>query len=130
MGALRFLNNEKELIKLSREGIEKNTFNLILQETGLTLKEMSDFIHLTSRTIQLKKDKDRLPANASEKVLFIARLYKRGQEVFGDDRKFRKWMCSENVAMGGVEPKSYLDTFQGIQLLMDELIAIEHGFVV
>jgi uncharacterized protein (DUF2384 family) len=30
--------------------------------------------------------------------------------------------------MGGEKPVSYLDTFSGIQLVMDELNAIEYGF--
>jgi uncharacterized protein (DUF2384 family) len=30
--------------------------------------------------------------------------------------------------MGSEKPVSYLDTFSGIQMVMDELNAIEHGF--
>jgi len=35
---------------------------------------------------------------------------------------------SKNQAMAAEKPVSYLDTFSGIQLVMDELNAIEYGF--
>lgn len=42
--------------------------------------------------------------------------------------KFYNWLNTKNQAMGGEKPVSYLDTFSGIQLVMDELNAIEYGF--
>lgn len=42
--------------------------------------------------------------------------------------KFHNWLNIENPVMGDEKPVSYIDTFSGIQLLMDELNAIEYGF--
>jgi uncharacterized protein (DUF2384 family) len=60
--------------------------------------------------------------------LYIARLFKLGSDVFGSLEKFHNWLNIENSVMGGEKPVSYLDTFSGIQLVMDELNAIEYGF--
>jgi uncharacterized protein (DUF2384 family) len=72
---------------------------------------------------------DRFPSDVSAKVLAIARLYARGSTVFGDQKKFMLWMDTENIALSGHKPKSYIDLIEGINLIMDELTAIEHGFV-
>ena len=128
MGALDFIHDKAEFIKRSREGITKDTFLVILNKTGITLTEMSRFVHVSARSIQMKKDTDRLSTDISAKALTIARLYSRGEEVFGSDNKFKKWMTTENIAMGGVTPISYLDLIEGINLVVDELTSIEHGF--
>ena len=128
MGALEFTYDKGELIRLSREGVTKSTFRAILDQTGMTLNEISNYIHTTTRTIQKKKDNDRLPVEESEKILAIARLYDRGEHVFKDRKKFINWMNRENKAMGNLKPISYLDLMEGINLVMDELTAIEHGF--
>ena len=128
MGALEFIHDKAEFIKRSREGITKSTFQLILDKTGITLTEMSRLAHVSARSIQMKKGTDRLSTDVSAKALTIARLYARGEEVFGNEDKFRKWMNTENMAMGGVAPISFLDLIEGINLVMDELTAIDHGF--
>lgn len=128
MEAFDFLHDKRELIRRSREGIKKSTFKKILIDTGMTLSELSKYAHITPRSIQNKKDEDKLSPVVSAKVLAIARLYVRGEEVFGNENKFRRWMNTINYALGDVKPNSYLDLIEGINLVMDELTAIEHGF--
>jgi putative toxin-antitoxin system antitoxin component (TIGR02293 family) len=128
MEAYGFIHDKGELIRLSREGIMKSTFLEVLTETGLTLNELSYYLDISPRTIQKKKPDDKLSKDVSAKVLAIAKLYSKGEEVFGDEDKFRRWMNTVNSAMGGVPPISFLDLIEGINLIMDELTAIEHGF--
>jgi len=60
--------------------------------------------------------------------LYIAKLFKQGIAQFDSQEKFHSWLHSENAAMGGETPASYLDTFSGIQLVLDELNVIDYGF--
>jgi len=64
----------------------------------------------------------------SDKEFLIAQLFKSGNDLFGSKDKFRNWLNTENLVMGNEKPDSYLDTFSSIQLVMDELNAIEYGF--
>lgn len=64
----------------------------------------------------------------SEKDILIAKLFKQGIALFGSQEKFLSWLNSDNVVLDGKKPASYLDTFSGIQLVFDELNAIEYGF--
>ncbi|MDO6472154.1 MbcA/ParS/Xre antitoxin family protein [Maribacter sp. 1_MG-2023] len=59
----------------------------------------------------------------------IQKLNKFGNEVFGDNTNFEKWLNSKSITLGNVEPKSFLKTFEGIQLVKDELGRIEHGII-
>jgi uncharacterized protein (DUF2384 family) len=59
----------------------------------------------------------------------IQELNKFGKEVFGDSTNFEKWLNSKSIALGNVEPKSFLKTFEGIKLVKDELGQIEHGII-
>lgn len=63
----------------------------------------------------------------SERVLGIAQVLKKGETVFGDLKRFNYWLNADNIASGGVNPKSLLSSTFGIQILKDELLRIEHG---
>ena len=120
--------SEKEFLIGAREGIKKSRLLLIARETGLTLKELSSYIRISPRSIQEKEPSQLIAPGPSERALYIARLFKSGIDIFGSKEKFQNWLNAENTAMGGEKPVSYLDTFSGIQYVMDELNAIEYGF--
>jgi putative toxin-antitoxin system antitoxin component (TIGR02293 family) len=100
----------------------------IARESGLTLKELSSYLRISTRSIQEKKPDQLIAPGASERALYIARLFNSGIKVFGNREKFYRWLNSENQALGGEKPASFLNTFSGIQIIMDELNAIEYGF--
>lgn len=120
--------SEKDFLTGAREGIQKSRLLSIARESGLTLKELSSFLRISTRSIQEKESNQLIAPGASERALYIARLFNSGIKVFGSREKFYRWLNTKNQAMGGEKPVSYLDTFSGIQLVMDELNAIEYGF--
>jgi len=120
--------SEKDLLTGARKGIQKSKLLSIAKESGLTLKELSSYLRISTRSIQEKEMTQLIAPGPSERALFIARLFNKGAKVFGSKNKFHIWLNVENPALGGEKPSSYLDTFSGIQILMDELNAIEHGF--
>jgi uncharacterized protein (DUF2384 family) len=121
---------EKELFDGAKAGISKSRLLSIAKESGLTLKELSFYLRISTRSIQLKKPTELIAPGPSEKALFIAKLFNRGKEVFGNKEKFREWLDLENQVLNGTKPSYYMDTFFGILLVMDELNAIEYGFPV
>lgn len=94
----------------------------------MTLKELSSYLRISTRSIQEKAPSQLIALGPSERALYIAKLFQKGIELFGDQDKFRNWLDLVNPAMGNEKPSFYLDTFSGIQLVMDELNAIECGF--
>jgi putative toxin-antitoxin system antitoxin component (TIGR02293 family) len=122
--------SEKDILLGARNGIEKSTLLAIAREAGLTLKELSSYLRISTRLIQKKEPSQLIAPEPSERALYIAKLFNQGINLFGAQEKFHQWLHSENPAMENEKPVSFLDTFSGIQLVMDELTAIEHGFPV
>lgn len=120
---------ESEVLYAARTGVTRTKIYDIIELTGITLSEMGKYVHVTPRTLQRKDSNERLPIDISEKVLLIQNLYFKGAAVLGSIETFKQWMSIPNVALGGEVPKSYLDTYTGIEFLMHELGRIEHGFV-
>jgi putative toxin-antitoxin system antitoxin component (TIGR02293 family) len=120
--------SEKDFLIGARKGIQKSTLLSIARESGLTLKELSSYLRISTRSIQEKEPSQYIAPGPSERALYIAKLFKSGSDHFGSMDKFHHWLNMENTAMGGEKPVSYLDTFSGIQLVMDELNAIDYGF--
>ncbi|MCU0395969.1 MAG: DUF2384 domain-containing protein [Chitinophagaceae bacterium] len=134
---LRLLNIERHAenyasesalyLSVIRGGLPRHSLDALLEKTGLTLHEMSQILDTTDRTLRRHEPGTLLSREHSERLLEIARLYSRGEEVFGSLDVFRAWMGSPIPALGGLQPKSFLDTSLGIGLLMSELGRIEHG---
>lgn len=120
--------SEKDFLIGAKKGIQKSKLLSIARESGLTLTELSSYLRISTRSIQEKEPSQLIAPGPSERALYIARLFNLGFGIFGNQDKFRNWLNTENYAMGGEKPVSYLDTFSGIQLVMDELNAIEYGF--
>ncbi|MCF6342390.1 MAG: DUF2384 domain-containing protein [Bacteroidales bacterium] len=116
------------LIRTIKEGIQFNLFKKLTHGSPFTGHDWSSFLHLSERSLQrYKKEGGRFGPVSSEKIIEIIMLYKYGVAVFGDKEKFNTWLVSKNVALGGVDPKSLLDTSVGIQIVKNELTRIEHG---
>ena len=120
--------SEKDFLIGARKGIQKSRLLSIARESGLTLKELSSYLRISIRSIQEKEPSQLIAPGPSERALYIAKLFKSGIDLFGSKEKFHGWLNSENTVMGNEKPVSYLDTFSGIQLVLDELNAIEYGF--
>ena len=116
------------LIDTVRKGISYSAFLSLVNRSPFSLIEWSSFLHLSERTIQrYKKEKKRFDPIHSEKIVEITMLYNLGTSIFGDAKRFDSWLESDNIALGGNKPKTFLDSTFGIGLLKDELIRIEHG---
>lgn len=116
------------LISAIKNGIHFSFFEKLAQKIPFSQNEWSSFLHLSERSLQrYKKNRGTFNPVTSEKIIEIAMLNKYGIEVFGDQQKFNIWLSAENVALGGIRPKSLLDSSFGIQLIKDALTQIEYG---
>jgi putative toxin-antitoxin system antitoxin component (TIGR02293 family) len=126
-GSIYGPNTEERQLKLIRGGLTRGSLDTLMNKTGLDIYELADILEITDRTLRRYTSNEVLNKRLSERALEIAKLYSRGEEVFGDAPSFKQWMDTEVPALGHRKPKSFLDTSLGIQMLMDELGRIEHG---
>lgn len=123
-------NDIVSLINTVRKGINFSSFQNIAQKSNFNLRDWSTILHLSERTMQRYK-KESLPFEPlqSEKILQVALIFQKGQEVFGNTDKFNKWLDEENQAIGKMKPKELLDNSFGIRMIEDELTKIEYGIL-
>lgn len=120
-------DSSDQFIQLIRKGIPKKSIDTILDRTGMSEADLARFLHVSLRTIQRRAPDELLDPSQSERLIELARLYTRGESVFGDLAGFIDWMETAIPALGQKAPHTFLDTSIGISILMDELGRIEHG---
>lgn len=121
------VQEEKDFIPLIKKGIPRKSLDHLMSITGLNAQEMAAVMHTSDRTLRRYKPSTLLNPEQSERVIEIARLYSRGEEVMGSLELFRSWMETKNISLGNRIPKEFLDTSLGIEILMDTLGRIEQG---
>jgi len=110
--------------ELSMRDISKNYIKQILRLSKLSVLELISILPIS---IDTYKRKLAFNPPVTEKVLEIEEVYRKGIDVFGDS--FHQWMDTENLALGGVTPKTLLNNSFGVRLLLNEIGRLEHGIL-
>jgi len=121
------IENEADFITVIREGIPKHAMTHLMDIADISLSEMAAIVHASDRTLRRYKPQQKLPQEQSERMIELARLYGKGEEVLGSIQEFKIWMDTFLLPLGNKKPKEYLDTSIGINILMNELGRIQHG---
>ncbi len=116
-----------DMLTLSRQGLPKSGLMALAKKISLTLQEFANIMHISERTLQRYDDDAIIKVEYAEKAVELARLYTRGEEVFGSLDKFKLWMKTPLHAFKGEAPVSLLDTSVGFDMVFKELGRIEHG---
>ena len=123
------IKNDNDFIDVIRTGIPKQAMTHLMEIADITLTEMANIIHTSDRTLRRYTAQQKLSQDQSERMVEMARVYSRGEEVFGTMEDFRQWMDSKLLPFGNKKPKEFLDTSLGISMILDELGRIEHGIL-
>jgi putative toxin-antitoxin system antitoxin component (TIGR02293 family) len=121
------IHNSLDFVTIIRNGVPKKALDTLLDKTGITTSEISEIIHTSDRTLRRYTPQQKLNPDQTERVIQLAHLYSRGEEVFEGLTEFKEWMNSAVIALGNKKPKEFLDTSIGIDYLIEELGRIEHG---
>ena len=120
-------SSDWEIVKLARQGFSKRALLSLAKKISLTFQELATILHISERTLQRYDDDAIIKTEYAEKAVEIARLYTRGQEVFGSMDKFKLWIKAPSLIFNGEAPVSVLDTSAGFDMVFTELGRIEHG---
>lgn len=121
------VDNDFEEIAAIKSGVTMSSLSFFMEKAGLSLVEMADILHTTDRTLRRYEADKRLNPEQSERAIELAKLYTRGEDVFGNLENFKQWIDSPIMALGFKKPKEFLDTSVGIGVLMKLLGRIENG---
>lgn len=121
------MDNDADFIEIIRRGVPKKILDHLMVRTGITPDEMARILHISDRTLRRYNPQTILNQEQSERLIELAKLYSRGEHVFGTMEHFKSWMNNHVLTLGSKKPKEFLDTSIGISLLLDELGRIEYG---
>lgn len=124
-------DNKFLLVTLIRQGIPYSLFDLIQDFTPFTENDWSGFLDISTKSLHRYKqvDKNFKPIE-SEKIIELAEVTAVGLEVFGSMEKFRGWLNTPNYALGNLEPIELLRDSYGKEMVIGELVRINHGIFV
>lgn len=115
------------MVELARHGISKKSLLKLAEIGALSLKQFSELLPVSLRTLQRYNDDDLLPPEVSEHALLVAEVLGRGIDVFKNRKQFQHWLQTPSVALAGQTPLSLLDTSFGARMVTDELGRLEQG---
>lgn len=117
-----------EKIDLIRGGVAARVVDDMVEYLGVSKQVIFQVLHTPESTAhKLIKDKRRLSAAASERVVRVADITRIAEETFGGQDAAAHWLTSPNLALGGVTPLSMLDTEPGASEIRRILSSINYG---
>jgi len=122
------INSDFDVITLSNEGITKRSVESLVSYLGISKKAFAENILDTSvKTIERKKDTDKLGKQASSMVIEIAKVMEHALDVFEDEEKVKGWLNSPIWALRYQKPIDLMDTSTGLKMVDNILGRIEYG---
>jgi len=125
------LDNKLLLTLVIQEGLPFELFEIIQENTPFSEIEWAKFLGISTKSIQrYKKENKDFKSIQTEKILELTEVCYLGIEIFEDINKFNLWLNTPNFALGSIKPIKLLQDSYGKELVMTELVRIDHGIFV
>lgn len=119
------LDSDLAIITEAREGVNTGMLWDFLKSIKSSKTDFERFLPTSLKTFSRKKILDEA---TGERVLNIIRVFRVGEQLFGDIDKFKIWLSKYHPMLGD-EPRSFLNTTTGCQVVVDELRRAQHGIM-
>ncbi|MBO9154589.1 antitoxin Xre/MbcA/ParS toxin-binding domain-containing protein [Chitinophaga sp. GCM10012297] len=113
-------------IEVVKAGISKEQLTRLKEIFELDYDTLSSLLIVTNRSLHLKKGKDILSRNVSDRIIAIADVFSLGYNVFNSRELFHRWLRQPSRDLGGVQPLSLLDTITGMEEVKQQLLRMEN----
>lgn len=114
-------------IEMIRHGLPAAAVESLLKVIQLSQSDLARALDIPERTLARRKREGVLNSEESAKLLRLARVVSRANEVFERSDAAIHWLKAPNASLGGKTPLSLLDTDIGAESVLDTLGRIEHG---
>ena len=127
-----FLKDTMLIIGAIKSGIPYSLFNLIQNYTPFTESDWAKFLDISTKSLHRYKMERGFTFKPihSEKIIEMAEVTKIGLDVFGSMEKLKLWLNTPNFALGNLKPIELITDSYGKELVIGELIRINHGIFV
>ena len=127
----KFLSDKMMIISVIKSGVPYSLFNLIKNVTPLSEGDWAAVLGISTKSLlRHKQASKQFKPIQSEKIIEMAEVANIGVEVFGNMEKFKLWLNTPSIALSNMKPFELLRDSYGKEMVIDELIHIEHGIFV
>ena len=124
------LQNGSGIVFSARKGVKPKIFFEFADSINMPEKKLALLINISSRTIHNYKDQQKpLEPVQSEHLLKLIALFGKGEDIFGNIDEFNYWL-QKPFWNSKEKPIDWLTTPGGVDLVMDELGRLSHGYAV
>jgi len=125
-----FFSDKFLVISVIRTGVTFSLFESISSMAPFTIHQWATYLDISLKSLQrYKKQEQQFKPSLSEKIIELAEVTYKGIEVFGSKEKFELWLNTPNFALGNNKPIELLKDSYGKEMVIDELVRIEHGIL-
>lgn len=123
------LHNKLLVSNLIRSGIPLHLFEMIQTMSPFNEPQWAAFLGISIKTLSRNKQSKLFIFKPlqSERIIAIAEFVHTAYEVFEDHEQFKLWLISPSYALGNNKPVDLLGDHYGRELVLAELIQIDHG---
>jgi putative toxin-antitoxin system antitoxin component (TIGR02293 family) len=118
---------DEAMINKARRGLPYAALEALATRFAISQETLVRTLHLPPRTLARRKKARRLSAAESDRLLRLARVAARAEDVLGSQERAGAWLREPVRALGRVRPLDLLDTDLGAQQVERILGRIEHG---
>ena len=125
------LENKLLLVAVIKQGIPYNLFEAIVAASPLDHDQWAKLLFISNGTLK-EHEAQQTPflGIQAEKMIEVVEVLHAGHEAFDTASRFSHWLGYDNYALGGKKPFDLLFDSYGKDLVLSELIRIEHGVFV
>jgi len=127
LGGQKVVGNPKDLTRLAEEGLPKQALVSFMEKSNLDETRLFTYLDITKRALTNYKPKEKLRLYISDRLIHLAELYAKGNELFNSTDEFNEWLNRPSIDLGGEKPIDFIHTRKGIDELLHVLGRIEHG---
>ncbi len=111
-----------------KEGLSFASLERLRRAMDLPAHTFAAVLHIPLRTLQRRKDEERLRPDESDRLVRLARLFGEALRLFeGDAPAARAWLESPLAALGGTTPLDLAQTEPGAGEVETLIGRLEHG---
>lgn len=113
----------------TRHGLPYAALEAVAKRYEIPQRVLVRVLHMPARTLARRKKQRRLRPDESDRLLRLARIGARAEEVLGTRENAAGWLKDPIIALGDVSPLEYMDTDLGALEVEQTLGRIEHGII-
>lgn len=114
---------------LASSGLKADDIVALGNALGWDSKTIAHAIGTTTRALRQHNNIDK-PLNLmfSERAIELAKLATIGIECFGSAYRWNQWLNTPNLQFDNQEPKAFIHSIRGRELLKRVMLGLEYGF--